>query len=269
MAQRCILAILIPKECIILIIIVSVSNSKGELAGQIVARIKEGDVELRDKFINDYIPFILKVISNTVSNKEGLKNCDEYSIGLIAFNEAIDKFDSQKSTQAFNFFSFSEQIIKRRIIDYTRNVMRRKKEIPISSFEGKEESIYEKYYNEPSMPVNDRIELFEEIKSFGKELGNFGLKIRDLSKYTPKHRDSRKMCVNIAKKITANKEIYHKVISKKRFPMKELSKIIDVSPRTLERNREFIISASIIYGNGYERLQSYLGNDNYGRDTSA
>lgn len=269
MSQEQILAILVPKECIILIIVVTVSNSNGELAGQIIARIKDGDDELRDKFINDYIPFVLKVISNTVSSKEGLKNCDEYSIGLIAFNEAIDKFDSQKSAQAFNFFSFAEQIIKRRIIDYTRNVLRRKKEIPVSSLEEKEESVYEKYFNEPSMTVCDRLELFEEIKSFGKELGALGIKIGDLSKYTPKHRDSRKMCVNIAKKITANKEIYHKVISKKRFPMKELSKIIDVSPRTLERNREFIISVSIIYGNGYERLQSYLGSEIYGRDTSA
>lgn len=252
-----------------MIFIISVYNSNGELAGQIVARIKDGDSQLRDKFIKDHIPFVLKVISKTVPSKEGLKNSDEYSIGLMAFNEAIDKFDSKKSIQNFNFFSFAEQIIKRRIVDYIRKVSKRNKEIPISYLEENEDPYYEKHLIEPFLPIYDRMELFQEIKSFGKELGVFGLKLSDLSKYTPKHSDSREMCVCIAKKIAANKEIYNKIISKKHFPMKELSKIVDVSPRTIERNREFIISVSIVYGNDYEHLQSYLGGMIYGRDTNA
>lgn len=248
-----------------MIFTVTVYNSDKEHAGHLIDRIKAGDEELRDKFINDYIPFILKVISNAVPNKEGLKNCDEYSIGLIAFNEAIDKFDSNRSFKTFNFFSFAEQIIKRRIIDYIRVVSKRSKEIPFSYLEEKETQFDEKYINEPAISKYDRIELFQEIKSFDEELKAFGIKLSDLHKYTPKHNDSREMCVKVGKKIAQNKEIYKKIINKKYFPMKELIKIVDVHPRTIERNREFIISVSIIYGNDFEHLQSYLGRTLGGR----
>lgn len=179
----------------------TVYNSDKEHAGHLINRIKDGDEELRDKFINDYIPFILRVISNAVPNKEGLRNCDEYSIGLIAFNEAIDKFDSNKSLNAFNFFSFAEQIIKRRIIDYIRFVSKRSKEIPFSYLEEKEKQFDEKYINEPATSKYDRIELFQEIKSFDDQLRAFGIKLSDLHKYTPKHSDSREMCVKVGKKL--------------------------------------------------------------------
>jgi len=234
-------------------------NSDKEHAGHLLNRIKEGDEELRDKFINDYIPFILRVISDAVPNKESLRNSDEYSIGLIAFNEAIDKFDSNKSQKTFNFFSFAEQIIKRRIIDYIRFVSKKSKEIPFSYLEDKENQFDEKYVDEPAISKYDRIELFQEIKSFDEELRAFKIKLSDLHKYTPKHSDSREMCVQVGKKIAQNKEIYKKIINKKYFPMKELAKIVDVHPRTIERNREFIISVSIIYGNDFEHLQAYLG----------
>ncbi|MDP4179774.1 MAG: RNA polymerase sigma factor SigI [Bacillota bacterium] len=252
-----------------MVFIFTVYNSDGELAGQIIDRIKKGDVELRDKFIKDYIPFVLKVISNASPGKEGLRNSDEYSIGLIAFNEAIDKFEIGRSVRAFNFFSFAEQIIRRRIIDYIRVVSKRSKEIPFSYLEEHDSQFDERYMNGQSYSRYERIELFQEIKSFDKELKAFGIKLRDLSKYTPKHSDSREMCVKVGRKIAQNKEIFNKIINKKYFPMKELSRIVDVHPRTIERNREFIISVSIIYGNDYEHLQAYLGSTICGRGKNA
>jgi len=44
-----------------------------------------------------------------------LTQSDEYSIALIAFNEAIESYDLDKKTK---FVSFSKQVIKRRLIDY-------------------------------------------------------------------------------------------------------------------------------------------------------
>lgn len=240
--------------------------SDGEITAQTVAEIKNGNVQLRNKFIKDYIPFILKVISSSVPGKENLKNSDEYSIGLIAFNEAIEKFDMEKSGRTFNFFSFAEQIIKRRIIDYIRVMARSSNEIPFSYFSEGEGQFEEKYLKDHSVSKFERLELFQEIKHYGKSLESFGLRISELHKFTPKHRDSREMCISIARKIAENKSIYERLIKKKYFPMKELSQIVDVNPRTIERNREFIISVMLIYVNGYEHLQSYLGNTIYGRE---
>ena len=46
---------------------------------------------------------------------------DEFSIGLIAFNEAIQKYNSEKG---HSLISFSELLIKRRVIDYIRSQSR-------------------------------------------------------------------------------------------------------------------------------------------------
>lgn len=250
-----------------MIITVTISTSDGEVVVHIIAKIKNGDNQLREKFIKDYIPFILRVISSSITEKSNLKNRDEYSIGLIAFNEAIEKYDSNKSKNSFSFFNFAEQVIKRRLIDYKRFISKGKTEIPFSYFHEEGNFFEEKYLSDSSQTKFDRIELFQEIKHFSKLLDTFGIKINELHKYTPKHRDSREMCVDIARKIAENKEIYNKLVLKKYFPMKELSQIVNVHPRTIERNRKFIISVSLIYGNKYEYLQSYLSGSVYGGGT--
>ena len=54
------------------------------------------------------------------------------SIGLIAFDEAIERFDIGRSK---NFLKFAEMVIKRRMIDYYRKTSSiDKKEIPFSYF---------------------------------------------------------------------------------------------------------------------------------------
>lgn len=59
---------------------------------------------------------------------------EEYSVGLMAFNEAIDKFDSDKNG---NFISYCNIVINHRIIDHIRKNKRENKAIPFSYFEEK------------------------------------------------------------------------------------------------------------------------------------
>lgn len=232
------------------------SEAKEDLAN-IIDRIKAGDDQLREKFIVDYIPFIVKVLSNAAKNKIDLKNSDEYSIGLIAFNEAIEKYDCNKNKRGFNFFSFAELVIKRRMIDYFR-VSSKNKEMPFSYFESDDEHFEDKYLHDESWTGYDRIEVFQEITHYSKMLERFDIKISDLHKYTPKHSDSIKMCVDIGRKIAENRDVFDKLIKKKYFPMKDILKFVSVHPSTIEKNRKFIISVSIIYGNNYEYLKTYF-----------
>ncbi|HHV28726.1 MAG TPA: RNA polymerase subunit sigma, partial [Clostridium sp.] len=51
---------------------------------------------------------------------------------------------------------------------------------------------------------------------------------------------------------------YNKLKTKKYIQMKELSKIIDVHPKTVERNRAFIICLCIIFDNDYGNFKAYL-----------
>lgn len=236
----------------------AVNSSDTKDLASVIDRIKEGDNQLRENFIKDYIPFIIKVLSSSSKSKIDIKNSDEYSIGLIAFNEAIEKYDNGKNKKGFNFFSFAELIIKRRIIDHIR-LNSRNKETPFSYFETDGDCFHEKYLQDDSWIRYDRIEVFQEIKHYSKVLDNFGININDLHKFTPKHKDSIRMCVDIARKIAENKEIYNKLLRKKYFPMKDIMKIVNVHPSTIEKNRKFIISVCVIYANNYEYLKTYLG----------
>ncbi|OPZ83420.1 MAG: RNA polymerase sigma factor SigI [Firmicutes bacterium ADurb.Bin419] len=66
------------------------------------------------------------------------------------------------------------------------------------------------------------------------------------------------MCMSIAKKIIENKNIYEKLKTKKYINMKELSKLIDVHPKTVERNRAFIICLCVILDSDYDNFKAYL-----------
>lgn len=241
-----------------MLFISTIDKYTGEFATNIVERIKNGEKQLKDKFIEDYIPFILKIISGFYASKKyNLRDSDEYSIGLMAFDEAIEKFDYSKSK---GFLKFAEVVIKRRLIDYYRNVTSiNKYEIPFSCFSSNTDSDFEDelvMFGVCSEP--GRYELFYELKDLSKKMESFGLSINKLPDYVPKHKDSKQMCIDIAKKIIENKSIYNKLKTKKYFQMKELSKIIDVHPKTVERNREFIICLCIILDNDYVNFKAYL-----------
>ncbi|HHX17356.1 MAG TPA: RNA polymerase subunit sigma, partial [Clostridium sp.] len=178
-------------------------------------------------------------------------------IGLMAFDEAIERFDISRSK---SFLNFAEMVIKKRMIDYYRKVSSiDKKEIPFSSFYSRSEKDLEKKLNMyDARQETSKYELIWELKDFSEKLESFGLSITKLPDYVPKHRDSKQMCVGIAKKIIENKNILNKLKTKKYIQMKELSKIIDVHPKTVERNRAFIICLCIILEGDYENFKEYL-----------
>lgn len=53
---------------------------------------KRGDALLRKQLLQDYQPFILKTVSRVTGKYIETENSEEFSVGLMAFNEAIDCF---------------------------------------------------------------------------------------------------------------------------------------------------------------------------------
>ena len=70
---------------------------------------KAGDSLEREKLIQEYIPFIIKTVSNKINRYIESENSEEYSIGLMAFNEAIEKYEKTKGS----FIAFAELVIKK------------------------------------------------------------------------------------------------------------------------------------------------------------
>lgn len=214
--------------------------------------INTGDIEEREKLIQDYIPFIIKTISKATNKYVESENSEEYSIGLEAFNEAINKYSESKG----NFISFAELVIKSRIYDYLRKVKKHSKSIPMSQFEEEEqEKIYNSYKEEG---FTDSMILKDEIKEFESKLKEFDITFEDLVKDSPKHNDTRKNAIRIAKYIVDNKELKDELIRKKTLPSSKLVASLNTTAKILKGSRKFIIAAVLVLDGDLDILKRYI-----------
>ncbi len=222
---------------------------------QTIKQIKDGDKTVRNDFISSYKPFILKITSKITGKYIDTENCDEFSIGMSAFNEAIDKFDTEKTG---NFLLFAQTSIERRIIDYLRK-SGRNREYPFTYFEGNNEVQFEeKYFLSDSNIQFEDIESKDEIDAFMRKLEEFGISFEDLWLNTPKHKDSRKLCFKIATVMAEDDHLYNSLNKCKSIPRNDLIKKIRVHGKTIGNNRKYIIALCLIMRSNLELSKSYL-----------
>ncbi|AQS05578.1 RNA polymerase sigma-I factor [Clostridium beijerinckii] len=221
-----------------------------------IERIRNGDVKLKDKLIKDYLPFIGKSVSKVSKKYEDIRYSDIFSIGMIAFNEALDNYDENKGK---NFFAYCDMIIRSRIIDYYRKSEKEEKAYPFTYFENEDEiNFEEKYLRSNSFNQYENIETQDEMEFFQKKLSEFNINIYDIGEEIPKHRDSIIMCIKIAKELCDNDYLYGKLIRNKSIPLKELVSMVQVHKRTIERNRKFIIVVSLIFKTEFTYSKEYI-----------
>ncbi|WP_425449743.1 RNA polymerase sigma-I factor [Dethiothermospora halolimnae] len=213
-------------------------------------KIKSGDIEEREKLISDYTPFIIKTITKVTNRYIETENDDEYSIGLGAFNESIDKYDFKKG----NFISFSSMIIRNRIIDYKRKNTGNNKAILIDRDD------YNREINSQlkTSSFTENYHVKEQINRFEKELKKFNIKLDDLIESSPKHIDTRLNSIKIARFILDNGEIKSKLYKSKQMPVKKITESIGFSAKVLKGNRKFIIATLIILDSDLDVLKNYV-----------
>lgn len=220
----------------------------------IVKKIQEGDEILRDQFISDYRPFILKTVSAFCGRYIEIENDEEYSIGMIAFNEAIDGYSHENGC---GFISFADKVIRRRLIDY----MRKNKNDNVHAFtyfEDKEEHLVRMMDNNYVQREFDKMEMSEEISALNTELSKFSITFNELVTCAPKHMDSRLMCIGVARKIADNREVYERMKKTGNIPLNDLSRIADISKRTVGKNRKYIIALSLIMNSNLDIIKTYI-----------
>lgn len=235
------------------------TNKKKRTLEQSVMLIQQGNRTLLNEIIENYKPFIAKTVSS-VCKRYIYETDDEFSIGLIAFNEAIEKYSPEKGS---SLLSFSEVLIKRRVIDYIRKQSKSQHvsmDLTYSSLE--EESPGMVIVNELSLEdyrqKSDADLRKEEIVQFQTLLASFDLNFRDLVENSPKHSDARTNAIMVAKVLVENSELKNFLLEKKRLPIKELEKMVDVSRKTIERNRKYIIAIALILSSDYLYMKDYL-----------
>src|SRR3954469_3173737 len=158
-----------------------------------VLLIQQGDTTLQNELIHSYKPFVAKTVSS-VCKRYIHESDDEFSIGLIAFNEAIQKYRSEKGN---SLISFSEVLIKRRVIDYIRSQPKHKSlSFDIGHHDDDNDhdsnSIDARLSIEDYKKKTDEELRREEILQFTSVIQQFDLSLKDLLEHSPKHADARK-----------------------------------------------------------------------------
>lgn len=207
----------------------------------------------RNNLIQDYIPFIIRVVSNQLNRYIETENSDEFSIGMIAFNEAIDKYDFTKGS----FLSFAELVIKNRIKDLCRKKQKEQREI---SLEDCLENFQENF-SEPYGEIDDdSICLREEIKRYQAELAQFKISFEDLVEETPKHTDTRQNAVSLSERISEDKQLVEEMYAKRRLPVNKVVSKFRTTLKIIKRSRKFIISVVVIFTGSFSQLKHWVKN---------
>ncbi|MBC9785665.1 RNA polymerase sigma factor SigI [Heliobacterium chlorum] len=241
-----------------------VSASKHQEPEILLVRAQEGDTLSREALIKKFTPFIMRVTSQTSGRYVRLGSDDEASIALIAFDEAITSYRNEKCV---SFLSFAETVIRRRLIDYFRKATRSQKEIPLSSFEydSEDESgedtanrMEVRQAKEAYQIENESTDRRDEIIHYNRLLQEYGISFSELVDLAPKHEDARCRAIQVAKMIADNPQYREYLKLKGSLPLKELERDVDVSRKTLERQRKYIIAVTVIFMENLEHLKGYI-----------
>ena len=225
---------------------------------ELIDNAQNGDESAQNFLLKNYQPFIAKCVSEVCKRYIDPERDDEFSIGLSAFNEAIRIFSKDRGS---SFLTFANLVIKRKVIDYIRSQNKYPTAISLD-----ETYDAEKMENPTEIEaVNDIYQLEQEawyrrqeILEFKEKLAAYKLTLLELSEVAPKHRDARESAVKIARVLRENPKLSDFVEQKKKLPIKELAKKVDVSKKTLERNRKFILAIFIVLGEDFVFLNDYL-----------
>ena len=223
-----------------------------------IAAIKDGDEASREKLISEARPFIAGVTGRVCGRSLSWGSDDELSIGLIAFNEAIDRF---KTDQGVPFTAFARLVIRSRVTDYLRRESKWNKvdlasQEPSGSLDRSVElaASWDQYVSD----IVDQ-ERKEEILIYSNRLSQLGISFADLVNVSPRHKDTRKTLVAAAQFIAEN-NLYLELLRSNRLPIKEVAAATGISRKVLERGRKYIIAVStlLFYREEFIYLIAYI-----------
>lgn len=225
-------------------------------------------MEYRNRFIKESESFIrattVKTIHRFVTEQD-----DEWSVALIAFNEAIENYQPDKG----RFASFAEMVISRRLTDELRREYRQMSEIATApgvldgdSFDPEEgmstdcetslyvakQSLQEHASAQRQKSVTDEIEAVREL------LEGYGFSFFDLADCSPKADKTRQACAKLVAELLTDEALFRKMRESRSLPIGELVKRTGVKKKVAERHRRYIIAAAEILNGEYPLLAEYM-----------
>lgn len=211
---------------------------------QFVIEAKQGNELSRERLILKYKPYIINTVGHICKRYISWSD-DESSIGLIAFNRAIDTYDSEGGRSFLNYVFL---LIKRNLIDYYRQD-KQIKQLSLDYSAEDDETInllevdqaVESYHQ--SIRTSD---LVEEILELDQALAAYQISFEELEHYSPQHRDTRQSLIEMAAAFVKDQECVQSLIKKKNFPMTLFVEKTVYKQKTMERHRKYLITLILL-----------------------
>lgn len=225
---------------------------------ELAQKAKAGNKEVLNDLLFVGTPFMKKTAS-FVCKRAIDEHDEEFSVAMSGFHEAILAFDAAENA---SFQTFAHLIIKRRLVDFIRKERTRKEkqlllepshdESSSQHFLFDEKSIYT--YSEKQRSASRK----DELLRYNELLSEFNLSLNELIKASPKHVDARKTAFHIAQIIADSEELYDYLMKNKKLPMKEIESLVDVSRKTVERHRKYIIAVVLLLNSDFIYIKDYV-----------
>lgn len=211
------------------------------LAG-LIAEATSGDDSAREKIIYHYKPYIINTVGR-ISGKFLTWSDEEASIGLLAFNRAIDTY---KPSGGRTFLNYAYLLMNRDLIDYFRSEKKEGNRLYLIRNEETTNSIDVKTSMDSFHQHSSNTELIEEILEFSEILKQFNIEFEHLEAYTPKHKDTRERLIEMASCFLEYNDLIEEFLQKKRLPVKAFLHKKDYSIKTIERYRNYLVTIIVI-----------------------
>lgn len=222
-----------------------------------VRKIKD-DTEEINRLVEEYKPFIAACVEKSTGRYVRYGEDDELSVALLAFVEAIKAYNIFKG----NFLSFSQNVIKRRLIDYYRKEKKHSNVVSINSCYSEEDEKEKDLGSEKSLDIYAQEQANEnrmlEIQELKKELESWDISFGELAKTSPKHDKTRMMCADIIRFLISQPELISQILSKRYLPIAEIEKGLCLPRKKFERMRKYLIAVLIIKTGDYQYVNSFV-----------
>lgn len=206
-----------------------------------------------EEFIEKHIPFIISCISKFTGRYVSIENDDEYSIGMMAFVEAIEKYKESRG----DFYAFSRLVIESRLKNFFEKENKHSKNKSIEDYKERGTDLVDNLEDHDKDDLNREFTI-NEIKKLKEEIDDFGFGFEELVNEAPKHKDTREKAIDISEKSSREKDITDFMFVKKRLPIKNMSDRFNVSEKVIRKSKLFIITVIIILFRGYRNLKLWI-----------
>lgn len=220
-----------------------------------VIRAQSGDQSIREQLISDHLSFIRRTVRH-LTHAFFVDQMDEFSIALSAFNEAIDRYDENSHVP---FESYARILIKHRLTDWYRSQKNQVQTVSLSEQASDDAQPLEERLADPrSDQMQANLEFEESMLRLQARLDHLGFTLDQLVSRFPKHRDTRLLCIRLARCLCSDQTLFQRLVRSGRIPGKDLSEICQIPLKTIERNRSAVILLALLINSDLQQIQTYI-----------